>query len=317
MTWTKEAYFAKATAMWDKATAHSRDSFDYYFHFAFFLEHVIRGALVSRNPALNAARDDESLLFAAGADARSPKSVDLSRALGFMRRLIPEVSEAEIKGVGVLVDFRNAELHDDSTQFDEAVLQQVIPDCQMFVMRLFEFAQVAPKDVLGKDDAARFEASQRAKTGDRERRVRGLIDMMKDRFFHLPEEERGRLIKENTPAFISAVQKGGRHIRRHKCPSCGGLGLIGGQPYGTSAPMLRDDDLKVEVRVIPDGFECSICGLSLKGLDEILAASLPHEFTSVDSVDVVEHFGVNPMDYVDAEEIARSYYDDAYGYQDE
>jgi hypothetical protein len=317
MTWTKEAYFAKATVMWEKATSHSRDSFDYYFHFAFFLEHVIRGTLVSRNPALNAARNEESLLYAVGADARGPKSIDLASALGYVRRLIPEISEAENTGVGVLVDFRNAELHDDSTQFDEAVLKQVIPDCQMFVMRLLEFAQAAPEDVLGKEDASRFEASRRAKTGDRKRRVRALIETAKDRFFHLSREEQRRLKEEKAPQFISAIMKGGRHIRQHKCPSCAGLGLIGGQPYGTSAPMLRDDDLKVEVRVIPDVFECKICGLHLKGLDEILAAQLPHEFTSVDSVDIMEHFGVDPMDYIDAEEIARSYHDEAYGYQDE
>jgi hypothetical protein len=31
----------------------------------------------------------------------------------------------------------------------------------------------------------------------------------------------------------------------------------------------------------------------------------------------MEHFGVDPMDYVDTEEIARSYFQDEYGYQDE
>lgn len=317
MTWTKEAYFSKATLMWRKATSHQRDSFDYYFHFTFFLEHVIRGAIVSRNPALNAARDEESLLYSAGADAKSPRTIELSKALNFVRRLIPEVSEAETKAIGVLLDFRNTELHDDTTQFDEAVLKQVIPDCQMFVIRLLMFAQASPEDVLGKEDASAFEASRRAKTGDRQRRVRGLIETAKDRFFHLSQEEQLTLKEASTPSFVSAVYKDGRHVRQQKCPSCAGLGLLMGRAYGASAPMLRDDELQVEVRVIPEAFECKACGLSLRGLDEIIAVPLPGEFTSIGNVDVIEHFGVDPLDYVDQEEIARSFYDDRYGYQDE
>lgn len=319
MTWSKENYFAKASVFWGKATGHPRDSVDYFLNFAFFLEHVVRGAIVSYNPVLNAAsRDEESLLYSVGINPRvAPKTIELSKAVSYLQRLIPEISKEEATALGVLVDFRNTELHDDRSQFDLEVLQRAIPDCQVLVLRSIEFAQEAPETVIGKDDAAQFEANRKAKTSDRERRVKSLIETCKDRFYHLSKEEQDARREAGKLSFATAVTTSGRHVRLEKCPSCSGLGVLSGIPYGQSTPMLSDDDLVVEVRVQPDAFDCKICGLSMRGLDELLSAKFPHEFTSIDTVDVVEHFGVDPMEYVDTEEIVRTYYDEGYGYQDE
>ena len=49
-----------------------------------------------------------------------------------------------------------------------------------------------------------------------------------------------------------------------------------------------------------------------------MAAGFDHEFQSGDEVDVVEHFGIDPMDYVDTDEIIREHEAEImYGYQDE
>lgn len=318
MTWTKENYAAKAKLCWEKATAQPRGSIEYFMNFALFCEHIVRSAIVSCNPALNAAFDDESLLYAAGVDPRRPpRTIELSKAINIARRLIPEISETEIQSLSVLVDFRNTEFHDDSTKFDVAVLQRIVPDCQVLALRMIEFAKEDPENILGKDDAKQFAASRDAKAGDRNKRVKALIETSKDRFFHLSKEEQTERRQAGRPSFVSAVTQSGRHIRAEKCPACAELGLLSGLPQGQSAPMLRDDDLIIEVRVIPDAFDCKTCELSVRGLDELLAAGFPHEFTSLDSVDVVEHFGIDPREYVDEEEIAREYYEGAYEYQDE
>lgn len=319
MTWSKDGYFAKASVFWGKATKEQRDSINYFLNFAFFAEHIVRGALVAHNPVLNAAaRDEESLLFAVGVDPRTnPKTIELSKAVSYLQRLIPEMSKAETTALGVLIDFRNAELHDEKSQFDLAILQRAVPDCQTLILRLLEFAKEAPATVVGEQDAAQFEASRQAKASDRERRVRSLIETCKDRFYHLSDEEQASRRQSGEPAFVTAVTTSGRHVRAEKCPSCAGLGVLTGIPYGKSPPMLKDDELIVEVRVSPDAFVCKICDFSARGLDELLSAKFPHEFTSIDSIDVVEHFGVDPMEYVDTEEIARSFYEDEYGYQDE
>ena len=48
-----------------------------------------------------------------------------------------------------------------------------------------------------------------------------------------------------------------------------------------------------------------------------MAAGFSHEYRSFDDVDPLEHFNINPHDYVDPEEIAREYHRDMYEYQDE
>lgn len=48
-----------------------------------------------------------------------------------------------------------------------------------------------------------------------------------------------------------------------------------------------------------------------------MAAGFSHEYRSIDEVDPLEHFNIDPNDYVDREEIAREYHRDMYEYQDE
>jgi hypothetical protein len=48
-----------------------------------------------------------------------------------------------------------------------------------------------------------------------------------------------------------------------------------------------------------------------------MAANFAHEYRSIDEVDPIEHFNIDPRDYVDDEEIVREYHRDMYEYQDE
>lgn len=318
MTWVKENYHAKAKIYWGRATSHTRDSIDYFLNFALLMEFVVRAALVSRNPALNASRDDESLFYACGLSTqKSPKTIDMRSAIAIARRLIPEINDEEASALAALVEFRNTEFHDDSTKFDPTILTARIPDCQVLVLKLLAFSNDPATAILSKDDSAQFEAVKAAKSGDRKKRVRSLIDSCKDRFFHLTAEQQEAKRKAVTPNFVSAVTTGGAHIRVEKCPACATAGLLGGRPISSSDPMLKDNDIVVEVRVIPEIFECKACDLTIKGLDELLAAGFPHEFTSFDSQDIIEHFGLDPMDYIDPEEVAREYHESAYEYNDE
>jgi hypothetical protein len=318
MTWAKENYHAKAKLYWSRATSHTRDSIDYFLNFALLMEFVVRAALVSRNPALNASRDDESLFYACGISTQKlPKTVDMRSAIAISRRLIPEINDEEASALAALVEFRNTEFHDDTTKFDPVILTSRIPDCQVLVLKLLAFSADPATAILSKDDAAQFEATKAAKSGDRKKRVRSLIESCKDRFFHLTAEQQESKRKAIAPNFVSAVTKGGAHIRAEKCPACSNAGFLGGRPISFSDPMLKENDIVVEVRVIPEIFDCKVCDLTIKGLDELLAAGFTHEFTSFDSQDIIEHFGIDPMDYIDMEEVARSYNQSAYEYNDE
>lgn len=66
MTWTTENYFSKAQLYWQRGSSRGRDSEDFILYLCFALELIARGAVCHVNPALNAASDLESLLFACG-----------------------------------------------------------------------------------------------------------------------------------------------------------------------------------------------------------------------------------------------------------
>jgi hypothetical protein len=84
---------------------------------------------------------------------------------------------------------------------------------------------------------------------------------------------------------------------------------------------LRGDDIFEEVRISPDLFECKCCELTIRGLDELMAAGFEHELHTIDHKDVLEHFNIDPMEYINTDEIIREYnesmYEDMNVYQDE
>lgn len=318
MSWSSERYFAKAQAYWTRATSMERDSQEFLLTVSFFCEFLIRGALVHRSPVLNAAIEEESLLFAAGVQpSRPPRTVDVSLGLTRLGKLIPDLAEDDLKTVSALIFARNAELHGDADEIHSIPKKEILPRIYSFAARVSGWAEQDVLALMGEDDGTQAMRIADAVTKDRKRRVGDLIRIQKDRFFGLPQDEQRRLKVEGKPAFASAVMRSGHHLRAERCPSCGGDGILGGTPVGRSAPILREDGIVEEVRASPDVFECKCCGLVIRGLDELLAAGFAHEFTSIDDKDVVEMFGIDPMQYINVEDVIREYHDEAYDYQDE
>lgn len=309
MSWTRDAYFSKAHAYWSRGTNKERGSDEHIFAVTMCVELTIRGVLCEFNPALNAAADEESLLFSVGVTPNKPeKSVDLGTAFARLTRLVPEITEQEQGAIRALIDIRNRELHSDEAAFDGMATETVMPSILSFLVRVNDRIGSDLEQLLTPSDAAQARETFDALSKDRSRRVGELIRIQKDRFFGQPEEERKHLFEAHTPSFSSAVMSSGHHVRTLKCPSCGGLGILGGSPVGRSSALLDDDGIFNEIRIIPSVFSCKICNLEIKGLDELIAAKMPYEFISRDDIDAVEHFGIDVMDYVDTDEIIREYH---------
>ncbi|WP_322894915.1 MULTISPECIES: hypothetical protein [unclassified Yoonia] len=308
MSWTTEAYLSKAQSYWGKGTNKERGSDDYIFAVSMCVELTIRGVLCSFNPALNAAMDEESILFSVGVNPNRPaKSVDLGTAFSRLIRLVPQVTEQEQAAIRALIDIRNRELHSDEAAFEGMASDTVMPSILSFLVRVADAIGHDLEQLLTPSDAMQARGTFEALSKDRSRRVSELIRIQKDRFFGQSEVERNRLYEENAPKFSSAVMNSGHHVKALKCPSCGGSGILGGSPAGRSSALLDDDGIFHEIRIIPSVFSCKICSLEIKGLDELISAKMPHEFISRDDVDAVAHFGIDVMEYVDTDEIIREY----------
>lgn len=318
MSWTAESYFAKASVYWIKATSRDRANDDFLLNVAFAVEFVARGTICHVNPALNASPDLESILFACGQEPRAPaRTIDFSEVIKRLQRLVPDLTENELQKVKTLIDIRNGELHGDKIEIKLINPDSLMPSIYSFFVKAANFTKQNLTALLGPEDAQLAQQTATAITKDRTTRVRDLIKVCKDRFFSLTEEQQREMRESSKTPVISAVLASGHHLIYVKCPACAQTGQLVATPVGRSAPMLRGDELVQEVRVIPMLFTCKCCNLDIKGLDELMAAGFSHEYRSVDEVDPLEHFNIDPHDYVDLEEIAREYHRDMYEYQDE
>jgi hypothetical protein len=317
MTWNADKYFAKAQKYWESVTSMERESEQYWLQVSFFCEFFVRGFLVQLNPIMNSALDEESLLFSAGISANKHRAVDIIVALSRIQRICPEITDDDLSKLRLLIAARNTELHGDGDQLSSLSGSGIMPGVYLLVVKMVNFIGRDLDTILGVADAAQAKNTAGAIIKNRRQRVRNLIDIHKERFFSLAEEEQKRLRLEAKPSYTTAVTKSGHHIKVNKCPACAELGLLIGIPVGKSNPILREDGIVQEVRVQPEVFNCKCCGLEIKGLDELMAANFPHEFVSFDSMDPIEYFSIDPMEYVDIDEIIHEHGRHMDEYQDE
>jgi hypothetical protein len=319
MTWTTENYFSKAQAYWTRASSRDRENEDFLLNVSLMIEFISRGALCFVHPALNAAPDQESMLFACGQVPRSSaKTIDLSEVIKRLHRLIPNITEDEISKIRTLIDARNGELHGDHADLSQLRADKIMPSIYSFIVKVANFSNENLSTLLGPSDAELANKTADAMTKDRSKRVSDLIRVCKERFFSLDQEDQKNKRSASTTKIISAVLTSGHHVLYdQKCPACAEKGQLFAAPVGRSGPFLKGDELVQEVRIIPMQYQCKCCGLEIKGLDELMAAGFSHEYRSIDDVDPIDHFNIDPHDYIDSEAIAREYYRDMHEYQDE
>jgi molybdopterin converting factor small subunit len=319
MTWDSSKYFAKAKRYWSKASDLPRDDDQFLLYVSFFCEFFIRGALVLKNPVLNADLSEDSLLYAAGVDSSdNAKTVGLRAAIARLKAAYPDLRALNFDPIQVLVEARNRELHGENDEMSAQDSNQILPAVYLLVVKGAQSTHQDLADLMGGEDAETASTAANELLKDRSQRVRSDIRNAKDRFYERNREEQADLRKKEA-AFSYAVQTNGFHLKAHRCPACGSQAVLGGRPVGVSREFLRDGSLMYETRVLPTAFICNVCDLKLNGLAELMAAGFPHEITTLDERDPVEFFNVDPMDYVDTAEIIREYgeEDPHGGYQDE
>jgi hypothetical protein len=318
MSWTSRNYFAKAQMYWSNGSSIERDSDQFKLYVSFVCEFVVRGTLCFKHASLNAAPDTESLLFASGVEPRKTEStIVITEGLKRFQRLIPDFTVDAAGKVEALFIARNKELHSDTAEVSQLSIKSIMPSIYQLIVHASDYTGENLETLLGKEDASQARQVVQAASKDRSHRVDSLVKACKDRFFHLPSDEQKKIRQNMQITYESAVLSSGFHVKKEKCPSCSSSGLIIGTPVGRSSPILRENQIVQEVRIVPTKFECKCCGLDIVGLDELMAAGFSHEYCTLDDVDLIEHFRIDPMEHIDVEEVVREYGRDMYEYQDE
>lgn len=103
------------------------------------------------------------------------------------------------------------------------------------------------------------------------------------------------------------------------CPACGSLAAMAGESL-SRGPVRIDEDAGAivrEVRVLPNRMLCVVCGLDLKGFQELNEAGLGAIYTAQEEEDPIEFFGIVPEEHVDVDELIRERQEEEWGYQNE
>lgn len=180
----------------------------------------------------------------------------------------------------LLGERRNAELHSGEVPFDGIALESWQSKYWQ-VSKILLIAQGRTlTDYLGHEEAAAAEAVISDATAALRKAVEGRIRKHRSLFEAAhPEAQR---IQVGEHAKITVNARLDENQIEHECPACNCLGILSGV-FLTQEHLGRvEDEPWLEEYTQSFGaekFQCIVCGIRLEGVDEVVAAGLPSDFS--------------------------------------
>ncbi len=304
--WSEDALLTKARVYVQRASDVETGSGLEQLFSLIGLELLARASLARVHPALLAdPSDGPNLLFAFGfGEPRPPRSVPIATVFRRCRVVVPSFTEEFVKDGVALMALRNEELHSGGlvleTLRSSAWQPQYYKLCDVLLAHLgFGLADFFPP---GRATAASTILSELA--ADVESDIKQRVADRARAFAALQNDVRALRI-----AKASAVSEvaGDRQLRV-PCPACGSPALVGGETSGISEPRTGDGEIERDVRILPTTFRCLACELPLEGHAELFHAGLGDEYSVTDTEDPLEYYGIDPLEYLSAEDLVEPDY---------
>lgn len=297
MNWSKDALFQKAKLFFGKAFEEEKDSPFYGIFCALGLELLARAAVSTISPALLAdpGNAQANILYALGKKDASfkPKSLIISQVFSICKEVISNFTDDCYKISMALVERRNEELHTGASAFAEYNQDKWIAGlyqcCQVLVQSMGESLE----SLLGREEAIIAEEliAQDAEKVKKEvlEKISAHKKVFEDRI--KDADDRGAGIIAKGEIAIDLLTHKGYH--KVECPCCGNFALIYGKEPEFGRETIDDDEVVVKKDVIPSSFKCDVCNLKLSSYAELKAANLPLHYTTTETYDPVEYFGID------------------------
>lgn len=299
MNWSKDALLSKAKLYFTKAFEEEKDSPFFGIFCALGLELLARAALANISPTLLAdnANAQGNILYALGKKDASgsfkPKSLIVSSVLLICKEVISGFNEDCFKIALSLVERRNEELHTGGGAFAEYNQDKWIAGFYLCCKVLSESMGESLISVFGKEEAKTAEVLI---TQDAEKVKKEVMDRISAR-----KKVYEETVKDSGDSGAAMIAKGTfmidirTHQGYHKvtCPCCGNSALIYGKEPDYGKEIIADDEVIVRKDVIPSSFKCDVCNLKLSSYAELKAAGLPLHYTTTESYDPIEYFGID------------------------
>ena len=302
--WDSEKLLTKATVYAGYARGVERSSPLYGFWSTLYLELLARSALSKVHPVLLAdPQDGKNILYVFGVPILKGEPISIpaksvySRCLG----LLDDYDERASIHCLAMAKSRNTEVHSGDSGFEQLTHNRWQPEHYRVVKILCEFLGADISDFFDPKEAAAIEEVLEASTKQLEGVARGKVKTNKNWFKCLPQTEQESLSEGSVGEAQGLVGKHG-YTSEQKCVACSSPGLLFGGRELDRKVQLVDGDLTETVTMVSSRFVCGACRLDLNR-DELIALELPPTFSEDRSVGPVEYFGVNPLDYLDIDEL--------------
>lgn len=310
MDWDAQALYDKSLLYMDRAHEQPIDSPLFALWASLSLEILCRAALAKVHPVLLAdPREDGSMLYAFGVEpAKPPKSIVTKAIVIRCTLLVDGFTEEMAKHCAFMADRRNTELHSGALGFDALDNAAWLPATYEVIEVLLKHFGTGFDKFLGPDHAKTAVEMLRDRRETIRHDVLDRIGAAKKFFQGLLEGEQAKRRERWEPTVEKALKE---HpvLRGVKCPACGSKAVMTGDIVGRGPVRINEANTVIEreVRVLPTKFLCRACDLKLDGFQEMRQAQFGAVYKVLENEDPVEFFGINPSDYIDAEEFIREH----------
>lgn len=297
MNWTHELLWQKAARYFQRAQLLPRDSTEFGLFSAVSIEFLGRSALASVHPSMLADPGDDNILYACSVvSVKNPRSVQAKTVFVRCKHVIEAFTKDDFTSVMLLIDMRNEEVHSGGLPFETLEPGKWLPGYFRAGKKLAEFQGRSIEAWLGNLEAG---VANKVLRGAEET----LIGKIKKRVgahatIHDELTDKDRIAKQ---ALVDETMDASRWTRGQKivsCPACKSKCLLTGEEIRRSEPVLdEDEEICVEVTVLPTVLECCCCSLHLASNDELNVVELGGLFTFRECTSPIEYYARDFADY--------------------
>jgi hypothetical protein len=286
MKWDSRQYWLKSRMYQARAIEVSRDQSERAFWRSLALEHLMRAALTSVHPALNADPRDEGkhLLHAFGFDTPGePKSLPAQAVTSRLERIVPDFQKPHRQLCDYMMLRRNDEVHSCASPYEGMREAEWLPHYYEVCDVLNRFVGESLESYFGEQEAEaghQLSVRQSAKRGEVEKRVA----KHRDDFGAKDEDERTRLIAAQHAAATAWASPS----TSQPCPACGADALAVGSLVATSEPVFREGIFVEEQRYLTAALTCGACDFHLGDIEEIYWGGVAPQYSLIVQTDLHE-----------------------------
>ena len=302
--WASENLLDKAIVYGRRAIEAPRNSSLYGFWSSLSIELLARAALAKIHPVLLAdPRDVTSILsvFAAVRSTEPSKSIPAKTVYSRCVTLVDAFDEGASNHCMTLASARNKELHSGEAAFEAFTHNRWQREHYRVVKILCEFLECSIDEFFTTEEVRDIEEGIKSSSKEIEERAKEKVKTHKKWFAGLAEDEREKL-RSNAEEHSATELSGFRFSECASCPACASNGLIAGDRVLDTKVRLDEATINRTNVVSAARYYCGACKLDI-GKEELVAVSLPGSMTVKEEIDPVDHFGIDPANYFDINDL--------------